>query len=427
VSVNQNNYNFFLNNLQLLSQNLPSFNVKKFLNSLNSDRKNYFKINLEKLEESNYITYDILSSFGEKVEKKMISGELIYFSNSKLDFSNNFFFLNGYIYSQESSSFVYQKLVKSLIIENFEKDEGNIILDLCASPGGKSLGISSELKRNKFINSVLISNEIDGVRNKVLQENIEKWEVDNVIVTQNFAEKFGENLVEVFDLVCVDAPCSGEGMLRKLNQNEFFKNYNETLIKKCKNRQVEILQNISPSIKIGGFLIYSTCTYNLAENEEVVQYAIDNLGFQEYRIKDFEDFVNLGIVESRFSSLRFFPQNFDGEGLFITILQKTESYKLNNIINPSLWKNKRIKQDKIVIETRDIFKQSLIEFGADLVRFVPVKYDLKEFYVNYIYLVSFSLIESIFLLNQFNFKITRVGKKVLKFGKNIQKTITKLI
>ena len=134
------------------------------------------------------------------------------------------------------------------------------ILDLCAAPGGKSTLISSYIGHD----GLLVSNEVDGKRSSALMENMVRWGADNVIVTQSPADAF-ESLGEFFDVVVVDAPCSGEGMFRK--DPKAVQGWHEKLPLSCSRTQRNILDSAIAVLKPGGSLIYSTCTFAPEEDE----------------------------------------------------------------------------------------------------------------------------------------------------------------
>ena len=186
------------------------------------------------------------------------------------------------------------------------------ILDLCAAPGGKSTHILSMIEDT----DLLVCNEIIASRNNILRQNIMKWGKENVIVTQNDPADFSR-LIGFFDIVVVDAPCSGEGLFRK---DENAKNeWSEENIQRCSVRQNEILKHAYASLCPGGFLIYSTCTFEEVENDSPVQSLFEKF---DMKIQTIES-IFPGILKTK-NGLVFFPHRIQGEGFYISLLQKKD-------------------------------------------------------------------------------------------------------
>lgn len=229
----------------------------------------------------------------------------------------------GAYYVQEASSMFIAYVLKQLM---FDENKQLRFLDACAAPGGKSLILSDFLVDK----GVLISNEPIPKRNKILQENLAKWGNSNFLVTQNFTTDFCSE--GYFDLLLVDAPCSGEGMFRKdLNARE---EWSETNVITCVERQKQILENVTPTLQKEGYLIYSTCTFNEKENEE----QIENLLKSGFELINFEIDPSWGIEKSEMG-YRFYPHKLKGEGFFCAVLQKK-----SGVENSSIKREKRKKE-----------------------------------------------------------------------------------
>ena len=214
----------------------------------------------------------------------------------------------GVYYVQEASSMLLS-LVAPLLEERPLR-----ALDLCAAPGGKSTLLTDLLPEG----SVLVSNEYVATRAKVLQENIQKWGSPHAIVTSTEAAKLGR-LRETFDIIVVDAPCSGEGMFRK--DNEARTQWSEELVRQCAERQRSILEDIWPALRPGGLLVYSTCTFNRLENEDMVQFILDELGAVALPLGDLPSEVTPSALAD-FPCYRMMPHRTEGEGLFLALLRK---------------------------------------------------------------------------------------------------------
>lgn len=188
-----------------------------------------------------------------------------------------------------------------------------LALDLCAAPGGKSTHLRSLLPSG----SLLVGNEVDRRRASVLCENLWKWGAADIVITNDPPERFGA-LGPTFDVVLVDAPCSGEGLMRK---DDFaVEQWSARLVRDCAMRQNSILDAIWPALKPGGVLIYSTCTFEPAENEEQVARMMDRTGALHI---DVEPDVAWGMVRGRDGTgIRCIPPGVRGEGLFMAVLRK---------------------------------------------------------------------------------------------------------
>ncbi len=171
-------------------------------------------------------------------------------------------------------------------------------LDLCAAPGGKSTHLASLLSDD----SLLISNEVMPQRAHILAENATKWGYGNMMVTNNRPADFGK-LEGYFDLLLTDVPCSGEGMFRK--DEKAIEDWSPAYVLECAERQRSILTDVWPALKQNGLLIYSTCTFNKAENKDNIAWIAQELGAE--------------ILESR----HFYFHTDQSEGLFMAALRKT--------------------------------------------------------------------------------------------------------
>ncbi len=212
----------------------------------------------------------------------------------------------GAYYVQEASSMFLWQLLERYVARDA------VVLDLSAAPGGKSTLISSYLSREGF----LVSNEIIRSRAHILVENIIKWGNPNCLVSNNAPRDFSR-LPSFFDVLVVDAPCSGEGMFRK--DAGAIGEWSEQNVQICTARQQDILADAWDTLKTGGILLYSTCTFNRKENEENVRWIADELG-AEILAPDIPGFPEIQRSENGY---RFFPDRVRGEGFFIAALRKT--------------------------------------------------------------------------------------------------------
>lgn len=231
-----------------------------------------------------------------------------FYLKNRPSFTHDPLFHAGCYYVQEAGSMFIELALKQCL--NFK--EPLTVLDACAAPGGKSTLINSLLSEE----SLLVANEFVKSRADVLAYNLSKWGTRNSIVTNNDTAKFTE-LDSWFDAIVIDAPCSGSGLFRK--QPEAIDEWSENHVIACAQRQQKILSDLLPALKENGILIYSTCSYSVQENEDVVNWLI----------RDFDmDLVplplpaNAGIIASD-NGYRFYPHLAASEGFFCAVLRKT--------------------------------------------------------------------------------------------------------
>ena len=218
-----------------------------------------------------------------------------YYLASRPLFTLDPLFHAGCYYVQEASSMYLETILKKHVSEKAN------VLDLCAAPGGKSTLLASALPAG----SLLVANEVIRSRAHILAENITKWGNPYTIVSNNDPSAFGQ-IPAFFDVLVTDVPCSGEGMFRK--DPNAMQEWSIQQVKLCAERQKRILADCWPTLKSGGILIYSTCTYNREENEENLQWICEELGAE--------------IIEE---PRRFLPHQTKGEGFFIAVLRKSET------------------------------------------------------------------------------------------------------
>jgi len=228
--------------------------------------------------------------------------------NQRPSFILDPYFHAGAYYVQESSSQFLAHVLKQVM----PKVPAPLVLDLCAAPGGKSMHLLDALQQN----GTLLANEIIKSRLRILEENLQKKGLANVFISNNDPADF-EHIGQQFDLILVDAPCSGEGLFRR--DAAAAKEWSESAVNLCVGRQQRILAQVLPSLKEGGVLIYATCTYNRQENEENVNWLIQSQGLEALPIQVPADWP---VREAQQFMFRFFPHLVNGEGLFMAVLQK---------------------------------------------------------------------------------------------------------
>ncbi|MFD0751250.1 RNA methyltransferase [Mucilaginibacter calamicampi] len=249
-----------------------------------------------------------------------------FYLDARPSFTFDPLFHAGAYYVQEASS-----MFIGYILQQIKQQEPVKILDLCAAPGGKSTLLNSAMTTE----DLLVANEIIKTRVPILADNLTRWGMANTIVTNNDPKDF-ERLPGFFDIVLVDAPCSGSGMFRK--DPEAMTEWSEANVNLCHQRQERILADVYPALKEDGYLIYSTCSYSHQENENILDWLCQTFNMESIRIPINNDW---GIVETQSAlkhawGYRFYPGKVQGEGLFAACLRKKEetsdpgSFKNNN-------------------------------------------------------------------------------------------------
>jgi 16S rRNA C967 or C1407 C5-methylase (RsmB/RsmF family)/NOL1/NOP2/fmu family ribosome biogenesis protein len=232
----------------------------------------------------------------------------------------------GAYYVQESSSMFVWHVLEQIF------DERNIrLLDLCAAPGGKSTLMASWLHGE----GLLVCNEVIKNRAQILLENITKWGYANTWVTSTDAYVLG-GLENFFDAIMLDAPCSGEGLFRK--DKAAIAQWSEANCELCAGRQKKIVAEILPALQIGGYLIYSTCTFNPAENDENIQWLLHEFPLEVVPI-DITNFAE--ICPTDMGGYAFYPHLTRGEGFYCCVLKKTGDIGANT----------GIRKQKLKLET----------------------------------------------------------------------------
>jgi len=310
-----------------------------------------------------------------------------YYLKSRPSYTLDPLFHAGCYYPQEASSMFIESAIRQVTgsLENIN------VLDLCGAPGGKSTHLSSLIGEG----SMLIANEVIRARAAVLAETISKWGASNTIVTQNDPSSFSK-LPGYFDLILVDAPCSGEGMFRtEIARSE----WSPENTSHCSERQKRIIMDIWPSLKENGILIYSTCTFNPAENEENIKWLTEKHEAEclSLNISEFQ-----GITEIDFQGIKgygFYPGKVRGEGFFISVIRKTGH---QNSIIIKTQKKTELKPDKNDLASvgrwTSFTKEKILKWGDELYA-VPCDMD------NYVHLFH-------------NLKIIKGGTKLFVIKNN---------
>ncbi len=293
----------------------------------------------------------------EKVKNEYLSSipwcEHGFYLNERPSFTLDPLFHAGAYYVQEASSMFLWQVLKQTISNDLPKK----ILDLCAAPGGKSTLLASY-----FTNGLVVSNEVIKSRAAILTENITKWGTDNVVVTNNDPKNF-QSLKNYFDVVVVDAPCSGSGLFRK--DTEAVSEWSEENVKLCSNRQQRIVADVMSSLKKDGVLIYSTCSYSKEEDENILDWLMDEFQVSSFKLQVSKEWNIVETISDKHKAFgyRFYPDKIKGEGFFIAAFKKNidEGYIYLNEQNLSIPSKQEIQHIQSFISLSDdyaVFKQN---------------------------------------------------------------------
>jgi 16S rRNA C967 or C1407 C5-methylase (RsmB/RsmF family)/NOL1/NOP2/fmu family ribosome biogenesis protein len=236
-----------------------------------------------------------------------------YYLSQRPSFTFDPFFHAGTYYVQEASSMFLEQALKQTV----DLSQPLKVLDLSAAPGGKSTHIQSLISKE----SLLVSNDVIRSRANVLKDNIIKWGCENVVVTNNDPKDFSR-LENYFDVIVVDAPCSGSGLFRR--EPEAMNEWSLNNVALCSQRQQRILADVIPALKKDGVLIYSTCSYSKEEDEEIMDWMLGRLSVVSCQLTVPTEWnIITSVSSSGAYGYRFWPDKVKGEGFFIACFRKT--------------------------------------------------------------------------------------------------------
>lgn len=319
-----------------------------YLESLNDEPVRAFRVNTDKISVKEFDKINIFSS-----EKIPYVHNGYYFTYDKI--GNHPYHHAGMIYVQEPGAMAPAECI--------EINPDWRILDLCAAPGGKSTQLKNKLGKN----GILVSNEFIPSRCRILTGNIERLGLKNVITTCMDSQKLSRIFPSYFDMIMVDAPCSGEGMFRK--EESAVEEWSVENVHKCAERQKEILENAVKLLKDGGYIVYATCTFSLEENEMVIDNFLNlHPDFEIIRVKEsvelntengiFFDGCNCENIKY---ARRFYPHKNKGEGQFMAVLHNKSEIVYNSKNTMPI----NEKSDKIIF---DFLDDVLVQYDKDNVR-----------------------------------------------------------
>ena len=263
-----------------------------------------------------------------------------YYLSARPSFTLDPFFHAGVYYVQEASGMFLEQALRQTV----DLSKPIRVLDLCAAPGGKSTLIQSLIAAE----SLLVSNEVIKTRVNILEENMIKWGGSNVIITNNDPKDFSR-LQNYFDVIVVDAPCSGSGLFRREPQavNEWSIDH----VNLCSQRQQRILADVWPSLKQNGILIYCTCSYSKEENEDIVDWMMDQFTMDSLRLKIDDEWKIIEVITDKHNGYgyRFYPDKVKGEGFFISCLQKKDGSSFSHQLSKKQpWEKLNKSEEQVV-------------------------------------------------------------------------------
>lgn len=318
-------------------KNLLGEEFEDYINALNEKPVKAFRVNTDKISLEDF---EKINVFGKEKVPYVSNGFYLEYDGV----GNHPFHHAGMIYVQEPAAMAPAECIE---IEKEWK-----ILDMCAAPGGKS----TQLKNKLGENGLLVSNEIIPSRCKILTGNIERLGLKNCVTTCKNTSRLAEIYPNTFDLIMVDAPCSGEGMFRK--DDTAIEEWSVKNVLMCAKRQAEILENAACCLKDGGFIIYATCTFSVEENEMTVDAFLQkHPEFEIVQVK--EDVRNCTCDGVRFDNIkceninfarRFYPHKGRGEGQFMALLHN---------------KNTKLEGAKVLSRSVDRADKRVLEFLDD--------------------------------------------------------------
>ncbi|HRQ37738.1 MAG TPA: RsmB/NOP family class I SAM-dependent RNA methyltransferase [Chloroflexota bacterium] len=254
----------------------------------------------------------------------------------------------GLYYLQEPSAMAVAQLV--------DPQPGEWVLDIAAAPGGKTTHLAALMQDT----GLLVANDMDGKRAHILAENMERWGTRHALITNAHPEHLAQQFGPIFDRVLVDAPCSGEGMFRRLGADGSAKDakieWNQENVVACARRQTAVLATAATLVKPGGRLVYATCTFAPEENESsIARFLLAHPDFELIEPLRFAGFdrgrpswAADGLPQENLEKcVRFWPHHFPGEGHFIAVMQHTDTKKPEGFWKPFGFKPPKSSELKV--------------------------------------------------------------------------------
>lgn len=314
-----------------LKRYLDDKEIDQLLHSLEGESQHGVLLNTKKMSDETF-----LSLFPNVTKHPIVPHAYIY-NKDIYDLGKNVYHTLGCFYLQEPSAMLPAYLLGT--------NENDLVLDMCAAPGGKTVQTSFILKDTGLI----IANDISRNRCSAIVENEERLGLGNIVVTNNDLSLIYNKLLNTFDKIILDAPCSGSGMFRKENKMEEDWSYNKVL--KFAETQKELILHAYEMLKPGGKMVYSTCSFSYEEDEETIHYLLENTDAELEEIKG-ELYYQNGV------GIHLFPHIFPGEGHYICLIKKPGNslFKTPKVVN---------RDNKFNIKMNNIYQFGDYLFGLN--------------------------------------------------------------
>ena len=287
-----------MNFLEHLETYLSEKEIAQLEESLNQESKHAVLLNPAKMDDETF-----LSLFPHVIKHPIVAHAYLY-NKKEYDLGKSIYHTLGCFYLQEPSAMVPAYLL--------DAQENDVILDMCAAPGGKTIQTSFIMNDTGLI----ISNDIARNRCSAIVENVERLGLGNVVVTNNDLSKTINKNKNAYDRIILDAPCSGSGMFRKENKMKEDWSYQKVL--KFAEIQKELILLAYEMLKPGGTLCYSTCSFSMEEDENVIEYLLEHTDAEEQKIENSLFYIN----NKKPLGIHLFPHIFPGEGHYICLIKK---------------------------------------------------------------------------------------------------------
>ena len=276
--------------------------INLLIDSLDLERTNSLVLNTKKISKTEFVTQF------PNIETHPFLDNVFYYDKKEYEFGKNYLFDNGAYYIMDAASMIVSEILPI--------KENDLVLDMCAAPGGKSIYLS--LKNDNFN---LISNDISHERCLKMSSNIEKLGLDNVIITNyDFLKDTSSYFNNKFDKIILDAPCSGSAMFRKNELAKF--DWNIKKVNFLSETQTNLINKAYDMLKNDGYIVYSTCSFSYEENEKII---LDFLKIHQ-DMETIHIFENNSFYRSEIlnDAIHLFPCFYKGEGQFICLLHKKD-------------------------------------------------------------------------------------------------------
>ena len=318
-----------------LEKYLSNEEINQLISSFSLENKHAALLNIKKMSDEKFL------SLYPNAKKHPIVPHAYIYDKNEYDLGKSLYHELGCFYLQEPSA-----MLPSYYL-NPNKDD--IVLDLCAAPGGKSIQ-ASFLMNNQ---GLIISNDLSYKRTGAILENVTRLGLGNIVITNNDFSLIDNKFNNFFSKIILDAPCSGSGMFRKDQKMIDDWSYNKVL--KFQEIQKQLIVMSYHMLKEGGMMVYSTCSYSYEEDEEVIEYLLNNTDAEIIPIEENKYYY---ISKLKPYGIHLFPSKFEGEGHYLCLIRKPGNLKIKQLEPSNLYKYKNIYIDKN-IQNIDRFSDTL--------------------------------------------------------------------